>query len=60
MLCADLRIWANDPELHREADRRAKIEPIEPHPRLRERAFGDRGLNSRFDAFAGLDVPARR
>ena len=52
-----LRIRPDDPELHREAGRRAKIEPIEPHPRLRERAFGDRRLNSRLDSFTGLDVP---
>ena len=53
---ADLRrIRADHAELHREADRRAEIEAVDPHPRRRHGALADRRLEAGLDALAGFD-----
>ena len=49
-------IGTDDAELHREADRRPKIETIDAHPRLRQRAVGDGLFDPRLDPLARLDV----
>ena len=51
-----LGVGADDAELHREADRRAEIEAVDAHPRLGQRAVGDRLLQPRLDPLARLDV----
>ena len=54
---ADLAgVVADHAELHRMADRRPEVEAVDPHPRARERAVGDRLLQPRLDALARLGV----
>ena len=50
------RVGADDAELHREADRRSEIEPVDAHPRLRERTVRHGLLDPSLDALAGGDV----
>ena len=45
-----------DAELDREADRRTEIEAVDADARLGQRTVGDRLLQPRLDALAGLDV----
>jgi hypothetical protein len=50
------RIWTDDPELHREADRRTKHETVDARTRLRQRAVGDRLFQPRLEALAPFEV----
>ena len=50
-------IGADDAELHREADRRAEVEAVDPGAGLRQRAVGQRVLEPRLDALARLQIP---
>ena len=50
------RIWTNDPELYREADRRPEIEPVDTHARFRQRAIRHRLFQPRLDPLPRFDV----
>ena len=50
------RIGSDDAELHREADRRAEHEAVDPRARLRQRPVGDRLFEPRLDALAAFEV----
>ena len=54
-LAHHLRVGADDAELHREADRRAQLEPGDAHPGLRELLVG-RGHQPRAHALARFQV----
>jgi len=51
-----LRVRTDDAELHREANRRPEVEPVDAHARFRQRAVRNRLLDSCLDPFARLDV----
>jgi hypothetical protein len=50
------RLGANHAELDGEADRRAEVEAVDPHPSLAQGAGGDGSLHARLDSLPGVRV----
>ena len=50
------RVGSDDPELHRESDRRAEHETVNPRARLCQGAVGERAFEPRLDTLPGCEV----